>query len=94
MFIPYLGDPSSRVRVFIAELLAFGVRIPKHRNAVTDWMPADDRLKTPSKSKRGWENTALVDAKSPGRQGGWVIRHLTAMLLSRESRVSFPLLSI
>ena len=74
------------IKLYIAQLLAFAVRIPKHRVAVTGWLPPAERVKE-NKGKRGWEVSALVDANSPGRQGGWVVRRLTAMLRSRDFAV-------
>ncbi|KAL5490344.1 hypothetical protein ACEPAI_5177 [Sanghuangporus weigelae] len=83
VFLPLLESPTPMIKLYIAQLLAFGVRIPKHRIAVTDWLPPVDRVKE-SKGKRGWEVTALVDANSPSRQGGWVMRQLAGMLNSKD----------
>ena len=85
IYLPFLEDPSFHVQMLIAELLAFSVRVKKHRTSVTQWMPPDERTRT--KGKRGWEMSALVDAKAPSRQGGWVVRHLTSLLKSKESKV-------
>jgi len=86
IYLPFLEDPSIRIRTLIAELLAFSVRVKKHRTAVTDWIPPEERTRT-SKGKRGWELSALVDAKAPSRQGGWTIRHLISLLKTKESKV-------
>ncbi|KAL5533100.1 hypothetical protein ACEPAF_4876 [Sanghuangporus sanghuang] len=83
VFLPLLESPTPMIKLYIAQLLAFGVRIPKHRIAVADWLPPAERVKE-SKGKRGWEVTALVDANSPGRQGGWVMRQLAGMLNSKD----------
>ncbi|KAL5511605.1 hypothetical protein ACEPAH_4822 [Sanghuangporus vaninii] len=83
VFLPLLESPTPMIKLYIAQLLAFGVRIPKHRIAVTDWLPPTERVKE-SKGKRGWEVAALVDANSPGRQGGWVMRQLAGMLNSKD----------
>ena len=74
------------VKLYVAQLLAFSVRLPKHSAAVTEWLPIAERTKE-IKGKRGWENEALVDANSPKRQGGWVIRHLSAMLETKDAAV-------
>lgn len=74
------------VKLYIAQLLAFAVRIPRHGAAITDWLPKDERLKE-IKGKRGWENEALVDANSPKRQGGWAIRRLTSILDTKDAAV-------
>ena len=87
MCLPLLESSTPAIRLYIAQLLAFGVRIPKHRTAVTDWLPPADRMKE-HKGKRGWEVTALIDANSPGRQGGWVMRQLAGMLNSKDFVVS------
>ncbi|KLO18589.1 ARM repeat-containing protein [Schizopora paradoxa] len=86
IYVPLLEDPSVGVRMLIAELLAFSVRVKKHRTTVTEWMPPEERS-TRTKGKRGWEVPGLVDTKAPSRQGGWVIRHLINLLKSKESKV-------
>lgn len=80
IYLPLLEGPSEQLRTTIIELIAFSVRIAKHRIAVTDWLPVDEIMKE-SKGKRGWE----VDAHSPRRQGGWVVRHLTSLLASTKN---------
>ncbi|KAH8117383.1 hypothetical protein DFH11DRAFT_1007345 [Phellopilus nigrolimitatus] len=83
VYLPLLASSSPFIRLYISQLLAFAVRVPNHRIAVTDWLPPGERLRE-SKGKRGWEVSALVDVNSPGRSGGWVIRHLTTMLKSKD----------
>ncbi|EJD05875.1 ARM repeat-containing protein [Fomitiporia mediterranea MF3/22] len=83
VYLPLLESSTPMLKLYIAQLLAFAVRIPKHRIAVTSWLPQAERVKE-SKGKRGWEVSALVDANSPSRQGGWVMRRLAAMLKSRD----------
>lgn len=86
MYLPLLESPTPMIKLYVAQLLAFAVRVPKHRVVVTDWLPPAERVKE-SKGKRGWEVSALIDANSPGRQGGWVMRSLAAMLRSKDFAV-------
>ena len=84
--LPLLDDSSSQVKLTVAQFLAFAVRLQQHSLAVTEWLPPEERWKQ-HKTKRGWENPALVDAGAPSRLGGWVVRHLSGMLKSKEFRV-------
>ncbi|KAI5124564.1 hypothetical protein M0805_003084 [Coniferiporia weirii] len=79
VYLPLLESSNPTVRIYTAQILAFAVRVQKHRTAVTDWLPPEERTKE-NRGKRGWEVSALVDANSPSRLGGWVVRHLTVML--------------
>ncbi|KZT27288.1 ARM repeat-containing protein [Neolentinus lepideus HHB14362 ss-1] len=91
LYIPLLADPSSQISISIAQLIASAVRKIPHRDAVMDWMPPAERTKD-VRGKRGWEKPSLY-GKSSGRQGGWVARHLTALLQSKEVKVQEAALS-
>lgn len=71
--------------MFIAQLLASGVRTPAHRTTVAEWVPPVERMKE-VKGKRGWEKPDI--ARSPSMPGGWVIRSLTALLQRKDTKVS------
>lgn len=79
-------DTSPQTSTSIAQLLASAVRSEAHREAIASWLPAADRLKE-IKGKRGWEKPA-TNSNAPSRQGGWVARNLTALLRSRDGKVS------
>lgn len=87
IYIPLLADSSTQSKIAVCQLLASTMRIPEHRTVVTEWIPAADRMKE-SKGKRGWEKPALVDTNAPSRYGGWVVRSLSAMLRSRDPKVT------
>ncbi|PAV23692.1 ARM repeat-containing [Pyrrhoderma noxium] len=83
VYLPLLEDPSEQLATVIAQLIAYSVRILKHRIAITGWLPPDERLKE-SKGKRGWE----VDAHSAKLQGGRVIRCLTSLITKSKNFVT------
>lgn len=86
VYLPLLVDTSPQASTCIAQLLGAAVRTSEHRKAITDWLPPEDRLKE-VKTRRGWEKTSTTNANASSRQGGWVARNLTILLLSRDSKV-------
>ncbi|KAF8881879.1 hypothetical protein BD779DRAFT_1675220 [Infundibulicybe gibba] len=77
IYLPLLIDTSPQTSTSIAQLLGLAVRIPEHRKAVAEWVPASERVRG-AKIQRGWE-------KKQG--GGWVSRHLIALLKSRDIKL-------
>lgn len=89
VYLPYLTDPSPQTGTSIAQIVAFAVRTPEHRKLLSEWLPHDDRLRESKVTRRGWEKASIVNANAPSRQGGWLARHLAALLTSRDIKVSF-----
>ncbi|XP_006457243.1 hypothetical protein AGABI2DRAFT_188882 [Agaricus bisporus var. bisporus H97] len=87
IYLPYLTDPSPQIGTSIAQIVAFAVRIPEHRKLLSEWLPLDDRLRESKVTRRGWEKTSVVNANAPSRQGGWLARHLAALLTNRDIKL-------
>ncbi|KAL6300508.1 ARM repeat-containing protein [Sparassis latifolia] len=83
IYLPLLVDPTPQTSTLIAQLIASAVRTQEHRTAVSDWLPPAERIKE-VKGKRGWEKA--VGPASPSKDGGWVTRNLTTLLLSRDTK--------
>jgi armadillo repeat-containing protein 8 len=79
-------DTSPQTSTSISQLLGSAVRKQEHRAAVAEWLPPAERIKE-VKGKRGWEKPDATKSNAPGRQGGWVVRNLTALLKSRDGKV-------
>jgi len=93
IYLPLLTDSSSQISTSIAHIIASAIRTPEHRKLLSEWLPHEDRLKEAKVTRRGWEKTSVVNVNAPSRQGGWLARHLTALLCTRDSKVG-PLWSI
>ena len=79
-------DASTQVSMSIMQLLAAALRAPSHCSAVAEWVPPAERGREASRSRRRWERPeAIAPAHSGG--GGWVVRHLTTLLRSRDVKV-------
>ncbi|KAF5346730.1 hypothetical protein D9756_010404 [Leucocoprinus leucothites] len=87
IYLPLLTDSSTQISASIAHIVASAVRTPEHRKALSEWLPQEDRLKEIKVSRRGWEKTSVVNVNAPSRQGGWLARHLTALLSTRDSKL-------
>ncbi|KAJ3568008.1 hypothetical protein NP233_g5999 [Leucocoprinus birnbaumii] len=87
IYLPLLTDSSTQISISIAQIAAFAVRTLDHRKALAEWLPPEDRLKEAKVSRRGWEKTSVVNVNAPSRQGGWLVRHLTTLLSSRDSKL-------
>jgi len=86
VYLPLLTDPSPPASISIAQLLGAALRAPSHRTAVAEWVPSAERGREASRGRRRWERPeAITPAQSGG--GGWVARHLTTMLRSRDVKV-------
>ncbi|KAI0280546.1 armadillo-type protein, partial [Russula aff. rugulosa BPL654] len=86
VYLPLLTDTSAQVGTSIAQLLAAALRAPSHRTAVAEWVPPAERGREASRGRRRWERPeAIAPAHSGG--GGWVARHLTSLLRSRDVKV-------
>ncbi|THH14939.1 hypothetical protein EW146_g5460 [Bondarzewia mesenterica] len=92
VYLPLLTDPSPQVSTSIAQLLGSTLRTQEHRHTVAEWLPPADRNKD-VRSRRGWEKLDVSNTTAPGRQGGWVARHLTSLLSSRDLKVQEAALS-
>ncbi len=70
----------------VAQLLGAALRAPSHRTAVAEWVPPAERTREAPRGRRRWERLeAVTPAHSGG--GGWVARHLTTLLRSRDVKV-------
>ena len=79
-------DTSTQASTSIAQLLSAALRASSHRMAVAEWIPPTERGREASRGRRRWERPeALAPAQSSG--GGWVARHLTTLLRSRDVKV-------
>ncbi|KXN82010.1 O-methylsterigmatocystin oxidoreductase [Leucoagaricus sp. SymC.cos] len=87
IYLPLLIDSSSQISTSIAQIVACAVRTPEHRKALSEWLPHEDRLREAKVSRRGWEKTSVVNVNAPSRGGGWLARHLTAFLSTRDSKL-------
>ncbi|KAI9446024.1 ARM repeat-containing protein [Lactarius indigo] len=86
LYLPLLTDASTRVSMCIAQLLGSALRAPSHRTTVAEWVPPAERTREVPRGRRRWERPETVaPAQSSG--GGWVARHLTALLRSRDVKV-------
>ncbi|OJT08728.1 Armadillo repeat-containing protein 8, partial [Trametes pubescens] len=90
VYLPLLLDPSPQVNAAIAQLLCVAVRNPEHRVRVQEWCPPAERSRE-AKGKRGWERRDPT--ASPTRQGGWIVRTLTALLLRKDVKLQEAVLS-
>lgn len=84
VYLPLLLDSSPQVNAAIAQLLHLAVRNSEHRVRVQEWCPPAERSRE-AKGKRGWERRDPTT--SPTRQGGWIVRTLTALLLRKDVKV-------
>ncbi|KAL9708624.1 hypothetical protein Ac2012v2_008173 [Leucoagaricus gongylophorus] len=87
IYLPLLTDSSSQISTSIAHIIASAIRTPEHRKLLSEWLPHEDRLKEAKVTRRGWEKTSVVNVNAPSRQGGWLARHLTALLCTRDSKL-------
>ncbi|KAI0253577.1 ARM repeat-containing protein [Lactifluus subvellereus] len=86
VYLPLLTDSSAQTSISIAQLLGVALRAPSHRTAVAEWVPPAERGREVSRARRRWERPeAIAPAQSSG--GGWVARHLTTLLRSRDVKV-------
>ncbi|KAI0284920.1 ARM repeat-containing protein [Russula brevipes] len=86
VYLPLLTDSSTQASTSIAQLLGAALRAPTHRTAVAEWVPPAERGREASRGRRRWERPeAIAPAQSGG--GGWVARHLTTLLRSRDIKV-------
>ncbi|KAH9022341.1 armadillo-type protein [Lactarius pseudohatsudake] len=70
----------------VAQLLGAALRAPSYRSTVAEWVPLAERTREVPRGRRRWERPETVaPAQSSG--GGWVARHLTALLRSRDVKV-------
>lgn len=86
MYLPLLTDTSTQVGTSIAQLLAAALRAPSHRTAVAEWIPPAERGREASRGRRRWERPEAIAPTHSGG-GGWVARHLTTLLRSRDIKV-------
>ncbi|EIW84663.1 ARM repeat-containing protein [Coniophora puteana RWD-64-598 SS2] len=86
IYLPLLTDKSTQTVTAIAQLIGAVVRCDAHRTLVTDWLPPAERLKE-VKGKRGWERSDILHSTGPARQGGWVVRHLIALVNGRDTKL-------
>ncbi|KAH9032520.1 ARM repeat-containing protein [Lactarius hengduanensis] len=86
VYLPLLTDASTRVSMSVAQLLGAALRAPSYRSTVAEWVPPAERTREVPRGRRRWERPETVaPAQSSG--GGWVARHLTALLRSRDVKV-------
>ncbi|KAH9071040.1 ARM repeat-containing protein [Lactarius deliciosus] len=86
VYLPLLTDASTRVSMCVAQLLGAALRAPSYRSTVAEWVPPAERTREVPRGRRRWERPETVaPAQSSG--GGWVARHLTALLRSRDVKV-------
>lgn len=86
VYLPLLTDSSTQVSTSIAQLLGAALRAPSHRTALAEWIPPSERAREASRGRRRWERPeTIAPAQSGG--GGWVARHLTTLLRSRDVKV-------
>jgi hypothetical protein len=86
VYLPLLTDSSAQASISIAQLLGAALRAPSHRTAVAEWVPPAERSREASHGRRRWERPEVITpAQSSG--GGWVARHLTTLLRSRDVKV-------
>jgi len=86
VYLPLLTDASTQATTSIAQLLGAALRATSHRTAVAEWIPPAERGREASRGRRRWERPeTIAPAQSSG--GGWVARHLTTMLRSRDVKV-------
>ncbi|PCH37902.1 ARM repeat-containing protein [Wolfiporia cocos MD-104 SS10] len=90
MYLPLLVDPSTQTSATIAQLIAAVVRTKGHAETMSGWLPPSERMME-VKGKRGWEKPDV--ARSPSRQGSWVVRHLIALLHKKDVKVQEAALS-
>ncbi|KAG6334987.1 hypothetical protein ID866_4101 [Astraeus odoratus] len=79
-------EDSSQAALAITQLIGAAVRNGTHRSAVIEWLPPNERQRE-IKSRRGWEKHDAVHAAATGRHGAWVLRHLIAMIQSKNLKV-------
>jgi armadillo repeat-containing protein 8 len=83
VYLPLLTDSSAQASMSIAQLLGAALRAPSHRTAVAEWVPPAERGKDASRGRRRWERPEAIASAHTGG-GGWVARHLTTLLRSRD----------
>jgi armadillo repeat-containing protein 8 len=86
VYLPLLTDSSAHASISIAQLLGFALRAPGHRTAVAEWVPPAERSRDASRGRRRWERPEVITPAHSGG-GGWVARHLTTLLRSRDVKV-------
>lgn len=74
--------PPTSISIYIAQLIASGVRTDAHRTQVSEWLPPSERAKeaTRTNGSRRWEKTAVTNSNSPSRYGGWAALALAGLM--------------
>jgi hypothetical protein len=86
VYIPLLEDKSPQIVISIALMLTSTLCTQVYRTKVSEWLPPTDRAKE-TKGKRGWERPNLIDTRAK-QGGGWVAKRLSALLQSKDVKVS------
>ncbi|KAF8575788.1 ARM repeat-containing protein [Ramaria rubella] len=92
VWLPFLASHSLQVSVSVAWIVASCVRIQRHRDAVTQWLPPTERSKE-TKGKRGWERPDVGKSDAPGRGGGWLVRNIFELIKCKDFKVQEAALS-
>ncbi|KAI0306232.1 ARM repeat-containing protein [Multifurca ochricompacta] len=87
LYLPLLTDSSTQASMSIAQLLGAALRAPSHRTTVAEWVPSAERSRETSRGRRRWERPEAIAPAQSGNGGGWVARHLTTLLRSRDVKV-------